>query len=177
VGSFPAAVFFSEPNYRGFCASQFDYFGSKINLNNARQLSSPSSNNAAFGDNLASAVFFHTNLTNGGGNTSKVGEVVFYNATSCVMDPETPSGIEECRIDIFEQPTSWLLSEKCQKPFGKTFVINSIKINGPVGVVLIEGNQCQFFRKNEITGGNCISSTLDSNVRNADFFYAFPLDN
>lgn len=166
-GTFPAAIFFSEPEYRGYCATQYDYQGLVGDLNSFPLASNLSK---SFGYNLASAISFHIKARED--NYSQTGSVVFYNALNCKMDPETPEGIRECDREVNNGPTPGDKVSVCGTPFK----IKSVKINGPVGIILMEGDKCQFFSSKDFTGGNCISSVLESSVSNPDFFILLPTD-
>lgn len=167
-GVFPAAIFFSEPEYRGYCTAHIDYMGTATDLNNSQYLNRELK---YFGYNLASAISFHIKARED--NLFQTGSVVFYNALNCQMDPATPEWIRQCEAGVYgttpaDNPVSWC---------GTPYKIKSVKINGPVGLILMEGDKCQFFSSKDFTGGNCISSILESSVSNADRFYLIPLDN
>jgi hypothetical protein len=172
AGILPTAIFFSEPQYRGFCR----VFVTPTTDNDIAQ--GPTEGPAGtFGYNLASAVVFKSTSEgiDHSASASIVGDITFYNNLNCRINSDDP--------DSYDCPQSvktnslfsgvYTMSTMCPPDFSK---IKSIKINGPVGVILIEGNKCQFFSKKDFTSGNCISSILDSSVSNADSFRLIPTD-
>lgn len=164
-GPSPGAIFFSEPQFRGSCAGLWGYTDRVANDLNTRQNLDWVGN---FGYNLSSVIIYHT----GDGKYIKKGSVTFYNSLNCKKDINNLEE-KECEIDWLGGPTGNIVEDKCELGYK----IKSFVINGPIGVVLMEGGRCQYFNKKDFTNGNCVSSILETNVSNPDFFMLLPDDN
>ncbi|MFA5178099.1 MAG: hypothetical protein WC427_00895 [Candidatus Paceibacterota bacterium] len=168
LGTTPGAVFFSEPEFRGTCLEFFPTGGTGTgfsDLNQEGQLGKPL---IPFGYNVSSAIAFKYTTT---GSTEVSGTVTFYNTLNCQKNESDPEQ-KSCEQEIYENPWGIYLDSAC----GQDFKIKSFKINGPVGVVLVEGNKCQYFDKKDFCSGNCVCSILETSVSNPDIFEFLPID-
>lgn len=165
-GTVPAAILFTEPEFRGQCHS---FFTNQINEIGDLGSTYREGDLASFGYNLASMVVYHSTFDIN--NTTESGNVTFYNTLNCKKDANSLESTD-CYQPIYGATWSQVLSFACPTDFK----IKSFKINGPVGVVLIEGNKCQYFGKKDFTNGNCVSSILESSTSNPDIFILLPED-
>lgn len=164
-GISPGAIFFSEPEYRGFCVGFYGYGDDNLGDFNLRQR--VGSLIMPFGYNVASIVVYSSN--DPGDVTT--GSVTFYNSLNCKKDPNNPE--EEYHEEFVEGTINPKIIDMA---YGSEFQIKSFKINGPVGVLLTEGTKCQYFGKKDFTNGNCISSILESSTSNPTMFALLPLN-
>ncbi len=165
-GISPGAIFFSEPQFRGYCAAFIGFEDNKEDDLNTRPSTKLLGN---FGYNLASVVMY---------SSSKPGDTVtatvtFYNALNCKKDENNPED-KECEIAIKGGFVEKDFEDEIE--CGAGFRVKSFKINGPAGVILTEGYKCQYFGKKDFTNGNCISSILESSVSNAYHYVLLPLN-
>jgi len=168
LGTTPGAVFFSEPEFRGTCLEFFPTAGTETGLNDLNQEGQLGKPLIPFGYNVSSAITFKYTTT---GSTAVNGVVTFYNTLNCQKNEAIPEQ-KSCEQEIYENPWGIYLNSAC----GQDFKIKSFKINGPVGVVLVEGNKCQYFDKKDFCSGNCVCSILETSVSNPDIFELLPID-
>jgi hypothetical protein len=180
LGIYPSAIFFSEPQYRGYCAMYSDPSNKTTqapNVTDLNALSQINDDSKKFGYNLSSAIYFKMNIASA--LSKKIsGRVVFYNSLNCKIDPETPDSTPgEISADVYEGGTrSGTFAIALTKDL---FPVKSIKIDGPVGVILMERDKCQFFSSNNFTLGplgNCIASISESSVTHANNYMLISLN-
>jgi len=165
----PSGIFFSEPKFRGFCAPLFKSVGllgaEKIEpLVQVPNFTAPFNFTklggiTAFGNNVASVLYFKVGLQN-------PGTVTFYDRPKC----EGSSDVYKFTTDnIYMKPVSLI---SIITPENKA--IKSIRIDGPAGVILVDGTRCQYFTNKDFTDGNCIASLEGSDVLNPTYFVLLP---
>ena len=160
----PSGVFFSEPNYRGFCAPLFRRGSKGGTVYPFRAITSfvggvpfiKVGSSEVFGNNVASALYFKFSL---GGK----GSVTFYDGAKCEGNSKTKEFIN---TNVLAAPVSNALPGFEQ--------IKSFKINGPVGVLLVNGTRCQYFTEKDFTDGDCVSSLEGSDVVNPSYLMLLP---
>lgn len=162
---YPQAIFFSEPKFRGYC-SVFPGHSAQVSTLNSQ------GNNleglevvggGTFGnDNLASAVFYHINVKARLDGDAGEFKATLYSDTNCNTESEQKS------INSYGDLNG-------PHPIGQT--VKSLRLDGRAGVVLIQGDRCQYFSPKDFCEGNCICSILESDVPNPDSYAIFPIDN
>jgi len=177
-GLAPAAILFTNNNYRGECliidptgihAEAAVDFGNVSDLNGVKTTNNP---NHIFGYNLASLIYFTIDLSEYANSTPEpIGEVIFYNDIDCKNNGNVRN---QCVQDSFGAPYA-NATQSCAATGELNFQIRSFKINGPLGVVLMDDNKCQYFSSANFAAGNCIPSILESDVTNPNKFIIFPI--
>jgi hypothetical protein len=160
------AVFFSAPQFSGECYGSIAWTIDDFNTA-AKQVGSTT---GTFGYNIASLVSYHYCVNCSG--TGETANAVFYNNLNCDENDDPKNICKKSLYGGLSSPIKFALY--CND---SDFRVQSMKLSGPIGVVLIQGDRCRYFAKRDFTSGNCISSVLESQVPNADQAWLLPVDN
>ena len=189
----PMPIFFAETGYRGQCFVM--YSGDmQLDLKKLKFGSDPE----PFGYNISSVIVVSSKE-----GRDEIGSVTFYSSKNCIIEKDDP--VDETTTATTTTTTTDTtivapppLPKFCVRPLtttleneiigqfcGTGFNIRSIRIDGPGGVVLVNGKgYCQYWSYMDMNTGNCISNIETSDINNPDLmgykpeqYMIFPVNN